>query len=83
MRTYINYWNIFLHLQHLRENYVKKQKLLNKCNKLLIMKYFWSMRSTNLCTPILINDSTCKIVATAYVTAHMSKSISSIPALLN
>jgi len=41
------------------------------------------MRSTNLCTPILINDSTCKIVATAYATAHMSKSIFSIPALIS
>jgi len=41
------------------------------------------MRSTNLCTPILINNSTYKTVATAYATAHMSKSISSIPALIS
>jgi len=41
------------------------------------------MRSTNLCTPILINDGTYKTVTIAYTTAHMSKSISSIPALIN
>jgi len=41
------------------------------------------MRSTNLCTHILINDNTCKTVATAYATAHISKSISSIPALIS
>jgi len=41
------------------------------------------MRSTNLCTRILINDSTGKTVATAYATAHMSKCISSIPALIS
>jgi len=42
------------------------------------MKYFWSMRSINLCTSILINDGTCKTVATA----HISKSIFSISALI-
>jgi len=41
------------------------------------------MRSINLCTYILINDSTCKTVANAYATAHMSKSISFIPALIS
>jgi len=45
------------------------------------------MRSINLCpiliTPILINNSTCKTIATAYATAHMSKSISSILALIS
>jgi len=41
------------------------------------------MRSTNLYTSILTNDSTCKTVATAYATAYMSKSISFIPALIS
>jgi len=37
------------------------------------------MKSTNLCTPILINDSTCKTVAIAYAAPHMNNFISSIP----
>jgi len=41
------------------------------------------MRSTNVCTPILINGTTCKTVVTAYVTAHINKSISSILALIS
>jgi len=40
------------------------------------------MRSTILCTPILINDSMYKTVATD-ILLHMSKSISSIPALIS